>query len=661
VILPTYAYIGWANMNLGPSPLGQPTGHSGSGADASSDFSIEAVHFVLHRILSSKTFANAPRYRDFLQFTVTEALAGHGQSLKEYVIAVEVFNQSQSFDPRISPLVRVAASRLRTRLKVYYDSEGLQDPILIDYPKGGYVPVFRHRQQIAAKGPDNHRSFWFQPWRILTSVGLLVLMSLFGVSIAFFLNGRNHRRESPSRPEIQIYKGTASVAVLPFLNSGAARETENFSGWLAQELVNMSNNVGSLRAAPTDALASFEGASPDVRSLGARLGVDTVLQGSIRGSGGRLQVSVQLVAVKSGYHLWSDIYDCLPADTIVTQHVIARAVVNALQRKSAMMYQKPDAVSLATYNLYIDGLYQMRQGGDKRLLYARESFERAIAADPAFGLAYSGLAAARVRLIKWDIVPFNDGLAQAQAAAEKALELHEQLPEAHAVLAVVNSLHWQWQAASQDFAIAIRNDPSSAELREAYAIAYLLPMRRLDEALEGIRKAAALDPLSPSIGVSEAFVRYCQRDYEGAIDECRKALAMQSDLIGAHLGLASALAEQSRFTEAMASIESLKIPADDPMVVSFSGYLAGASGVSRDAKAALVRLDAISDRKPVPSYYKSLIYLGMGNTGQALRWLDQAYVEREPSLIYLAVNPRWDRLRSHPRFIALLRKIGLPQ
>src|SRR5579864_1068998 len=183
-------------MNLGPSSLEQ----SKSVADASSDLSTEAVDVVLHKILSSKTFANNLRYRDFLQFTVTETLAGRGRSLKEYVIGVEVFNQSQSFDPRTSPLVRVAASRLRTKLKVYYDSEGLQDPILIDYPKGGYVPVFRHRQQIAAKGSENQRSFWLQRKWILISVGLL-LLSLFGASIAFFLNGRNHRRDTPSRSE----------------------------------------------------------------------------------------------------------------------------------------------------------------------------------------------------------------------------------------------------------------------------------------------------------------------------------------------------------------------------------------------------------------------------------------------------------------------------
>jgi tetratricopeptide (TPR) repeat protein len=386
-----------------------------------------------------------------------------------------------------------------------------------------------------------------------------------------------------------------------------------------------------------------------------------VLEGSIRGTARRLLVSVQLVAVNSGYHLWSDIYDCRPEDVIVTQHVIARAVVNALGSKVTMVNQKPGAVSLSAYNLYIDGRAQMLQGGDKRLLYAREFFERAIAEDPAFGLAYLGLAAIHARLIKWDLVPFNDNLAQAQVAAEKALEMHEHLSEAYAILAVVNSLQWRWKAASQAFAIAFKNDPSSGELWEAYAITYLLPMKHLDQALEGIRKAETLDPLSPSIGVSEGLVHYFQRDYEMAADKCRTALAVQPGLIGAHFGLASALAQQSRSAEAIADIESLKTLAEDPMVVSYSGYLAGASGASRDARSALVRLDAISEHKHVPCYYKSLIYLGMGNTGQAMRSLEQAYVEREPSLIYLAVDPKWDRLRSHPRFIALLSKIGLPE
>ena len=646
---------------LDSSLLKQPTGPGEEVATSIGNPPPEAVQFALHRILSSETFASSQRYRDFLQFTITETLAGRGHSLKEYVIGVEVFNQAQSFDPHISPLVRVAASRLRARLKVYYDSEGAEDPILIEYPKGGYVPVFRQRRQSRAEERQNHESFWFRRKWILMGVGFLVLLSALGLSISLVVNRRYQRRESLSRSRIQIYRGAASVAVLPFFNSSAAPETESFSTWLAEELVNASHNVGSLRAVPAETVPSLEGAFPDVKSLGARLAVDNVLQGSIRGTGGRLQVSVQLVAVNSGYHLWSDIYDCRPEDIIVTQHTIARAVVNALRSEPAMVNQKPGAVSLSAYNLYIDGRAQMIQGGDRRLLYARESFERAIAEDPAFGLAYLGLTAVHARLIKWDLVPFNDNLTQAQAVAEKALEMHEHLSEAYAILAVVNSLQWRWKAASQAFAIAIKNDPSSGELWEAYAITYLLPMKRLDQALEGIRKAETLDPLSPSIGVSEGLVHYFQRDYEMAIDECRKALAVQPDLIGAHFGLASALAQQSRSAEAIAGIESLKTPSEDPMVVAYSGYLAGASRASRDARSALVRLDAISEHKPVPSYYKSLIYLGMGNTGQAMRSLEQAYVEREPSLIYLAVDPKWDRLRSHPRFIALLSKIGLPE
>jgi TolB-like protein/Flp pilus assembly protein TadD len=644
---------------LRPPLPDQPAAHLGCVSKPPGDFSAEAIHLVLHRILSSKTFSNSVRYRGFLQFTVAETLAGRGSSLKEYVLGVEVFNQPQSFDPRTNPIVRVIASRVRTKLKIYYDGEGSQDPILVDFPKGGYVPVFRHRQQDAARESDNYQSFWLRRRWILISLGLLVLFSVLGLSEAFFTNGRNQPITSPSLS--QMRGAAASVAVLPFLSSSAIQETKDFSGWLVEELVNVSNKAGSLRVVAGEAVPSLEGASLDVRAIGARLGVDALLQGSIRSTGGRLQISVQLVAVKNGYHLWSDIYDCQLADIIVTQHAIARAVVNALRIKPAMPLQKPDTVSLAAYNLYVDGSYQMRQGGDKRLLYATESLQKAIVADPAFSLAYSRLAAAHIRLIKWDIVPFNDSLAEAQVAAEKALEFHKHLTEAHAVLAVVNSFRWRWKTASEDFAIAIKGDPSNSEMREAYAIAYLLPMRRLDEALEEIRKAETLDPMSPSINVSKGLVHYCQRDYDRAIDECRKALAVQPNLTNASFGLASALAHQSRFAEAIAGIESLKTPADDAIAVSCSGYIAGSSGAARHARAALVRLDEISQHKSVPSYYRSLIYLGMRNTGEALRWLEQAYEERDPSLIYLAVNPKWDSLRSHPRFIALLRKIGLPR
>jgi len=301
----------------------------------------------------------------------------------------------------------------------------------------------------------------------------------------------------------------------------------------------------------------------------------------------------------------------------------------------------------------------MNQGGDRRLSYAREFFARAIAAAPAFGPPYSRLAAAYTRLINWDIVPVNGTLAQAQSAAENALWVHEHLAEAHAVLVMANSLGWRWQAASQDFAIALQGDPSSGDLRESYAVVYLLPMGRMADALEEIRKAETLVPLSPSIRVSDALVHYYQRDYDGAIHECQGVVTAQPYLTKALFGLASALAGEGKYSEAIANIESLKAPPDDAAVVSLSGYLAGRSGATRQARAALVHLDEISKHKPVPSSYRALIYAGMGNTHHPIRWLERAYEEHDPSLIYLAVNPKWDSLRSDPRVVALLRKIGL--
>src|SRR5579859_442887 len=188
---------------LDSSFLKQSTGPGEGVARSSGNLPPEAIQFALRRILSSKTFASSQRYREFLRFTITETLAGRGHSLKEYVIGVEVFNQAQSFDPHISPLVRVAASRLRTRLKVYYDGEGAQDPILIDYPKGGYIPVFRQRRQSLAEGHQNHESFWFRRKWILMGVGLLVLLSALGFSISLVVNRRYQRHESLPRAQIQ--------------------------------------------------------------------------------------------------------------------------------------------------------------------------------------------------------------------------------------------------------------------------------------------------------------------------------------------------------------------------------------------------------------------------------------------------------------------------
>jgi tetratricopeptide (TPR) repeat protein len=295
------------------------------------------------------------------------------------------------------------------------------------------------------------------------------------------------------------------------------------------------------------------------------------------------------------------------------------------------------------------------------LTNAVEYFRKSIAIDPHFALAHSRLANAFSDLTEWGEFPASRGLGQAESSADKALGILPDSAEAHASSGLVNSLRWRWTAAEREFGLAIEREPGNGEVREEYAVNYLLPMRRLSDAIEQIQKAQVLQPMSVAANVNLCRVYYYSGDYGRAIEQCSRALAKEPGSSSAYFFLASALAQQSLVAEAASAIESIGPPADYARIVSFRGYLSGLRGRLQDAQTTLRQLDELSARKHVSSYDRSLVYLGLQDSGRAMKFLEHAYEEGDPALSYLAVDPKWGGLRPSPRFRALLEKIGLPR
>src|SRR6266851_10027193 len=228
--------------NLGPLPPASYTASLGYLASQSSEIPVESIHLVLHKILSSKHFCNSPRHLEFLRFTVTETLAGRGGNLKEYVLGVEVFGRQDSFDPHVSPIVRVGASRVRTKLQAYYDGEGQSDPLTIEFPKGSYVPVFRRRRHVNKDNPaDNDHKFWRPSTWILASLALFLLLFVIGFPSYGFT----------AHPALRVAPGPlgeiTSVAVAPFHSTVPERELEYISNCLTDELTTRLGDEKSLR------------------------------------------------------------------------------------------------------------------------------------------------------------------------------------------------------------------------------------------------------------------------------------------------------------------------------------------------------------------------------------------------------------------------------
>jgi serine/threonine-protein kinase len=505
---------------------------------------------------------------------------------------------------------------------------------------------------VGAKSPEESRAVWLRHKWVLAALTIGLVLSLVDISDAIFAAYRGSAGKDTSSGAV------VSVTVVPFVNLGSEKDVTYFVDWLTDELINALKKVESLRVDAHIAAAQNKDTGPPTSQLAG-----TVLRGWARKANDQLRITVELIDLKTGYHLWSDTYDCELRDVFVIQHDIARAVANTLQVKSTgghnQSFPMRQTDSLEAYNLYLDGLYQMDHKSSKGLMQAIDYFEKAITIDPAFASAYSRLAAAYTALIGWDVIPIHQGLSRARAAAERALEIDSKLPEAHAAMATVNSLSWQWAAANEEFSRAIELDPGNGALREQRAMNYLLPMGRLKEAREEIQQAKMKGPLSPGIGVTLGRMYYCERDYERAIEQCRKTLDLHPKSWDAYFVLGSAFAQQKMFPDAIAAIESIHTSTDNGMVVSLLGYVYGLRDRVNEARAALVQLDEMSKRKYVRRYYRSIIYLGLRNRSDALKYLEKSYEERDPSLIYLAVSPEWDGMREDPRFRALLEKIGL--
>ena len=281
----------------------------------------EAIRTQLEKILAAESFAGSERLRRFLRFTVEQALEGRADQLKEYVLAVEVFDRKKSFDPRLESIVRVEAGRLRARLKKYYETEGRDDPVQIDYGKGSYIPVFEWRGRSAS--PAWRRLLGYWKAAVVTAVLLLEVVTHEPASLFW----RNLSRGEPGRPP------PTSIAVLPFADLSPQNDQEYFSDGLTDELINRLSRIEGLRVVARTSSFQFKGKAQDIRKIGKELNVGGALEGSVRKTGNRLRITAQLVDVSDGFHLWSQMYEREMKDIFEVQGEIAQAIVDSLKIK----------------------------------------------------------------------------------------------------------------------------------------------------------------------------------------------------------------------------------------------------------------------------------------------------------------------------------------
>ena len=452
-----------------------------------------------------------------------------------------------------------------------------------------------------------------------------------------------------------------AIAVLPFVDMSAAKDQEYFTDGLTEELIDALARVPGLHVAARTSSSAFKGKRQDIRDIGARLKVGMVLEGSVRRTGQRLRITAQLNSVKNGFHLWSETYDRDERDIFAVQEEIARAIVAALKIRLATAPNErlvvQHTVNLDAYNHYLKGRYFWNARTLEAFAQGRRYFEEAIRTDPNYALAYSGLAdtyvSGPVGLRTDEAVP------KARAAARRAIELDDRLAEPHVVVAEIRfDYDWDWPGAEQDFQRAIQLNPNYATAHHEYSH-YLTAMGRHEESLREAQRAMDLDPLETIINTHMAWCFFYARQYARSLTKSREDVDRNPNFLMSKLILGHTYKEKGMYPQAIATFQdSVRLSKDDQVL----GYLGNALAVAdrkEDALRVLGDLQRIAKERRVSPYSFALVYVGLGDKDRAFEWLERAYAERSPKLIYLKVEPQLDGIRTDPRFGVLMTKMGL--
>jgi serine/threonine protein kinase/TolB-like protein/Flp pilus assembly protein TadD len=483
-----------------------------------------------------------------------------------------------------------------------------------------------------------------------------ILLALCGVGVWFhYFRGR-----PPAVPQAGAPK---SVAVLPFVNLSSDKENEFLSDGITEELCTALTQVKGLRVPARTSCFVFKGKTDDIRKIGQQLHVATVLEGSVSKAGNKLRISAQLINIADGFHLWATNYDRELSDLLALRSEIAQQVVAALKVQllpgEEQQLEKKPTVNPEAHRLYLLGRFFWNQRSAEGLKKAMDYLKQALTQDPNYALAYVGLADCHLVLTEYAGVPSKETIPKARVAALKALELDNTLGEAHAALAGVKEDEWDWTGAEAEFKRAIDLSPNYATTHHWYSMC-LRQMGRFEEASREIQRARELDPLSPVINASGGLLLCFNRHYDEAIAECCKVLELNPNFCLVHSILGRAYVMKGMVTKATGEFQiGRTLAGNSPFGLGDLGYVYAVSGKTAEAHKVLDELKRFLQQGYEVQVDVALVYHGLGDREQTLNWLEQALDARTVLLDDLNCDPIWQNLRSEPRIIALLKKMGL--
>ena len=473
-------------------------------------------------------------------------------------------------------------------------------------------------------------------------------------------------RRRTGEPEVKT-----TLAVLPFENFTGDPGQDYFSDGLTEEMISQLGNLdpAHLRVIARTSVMHYKHTQESVPQIGKELGVQYVIEGSVRRDSKRVRITAQLILVKDQSHVWAREYDRDLGHLLELQGEIAREVANEIEQslsgrrriepEQQAAARPPGTNSYEAYDLYLKGRYLWNKRTAEGFRQAADYFQQAIDKDANFAQAYAGLADTFSLMSTWYVGPQQELMPKARAAALRALELDEGLAEAHASLALIEENYdYDWPGSEMEFRRAIQLNPQYATAHQWYA-EFLSWQGRFDEAFAESSQARQLDPLSLIIATDHASILYYSRQYESAVEQYRSVLELEPTYDRAQISMIPSYIQLGRYNEAIGEINRWAARGEGPWLWAWEAAVYGRSGRAAEASRALAKLEQVAGSRPDGYATLLVAYSGTGGKERVLKLLESAYEEHSNAIVPIKVDPIYDPIRSDPRFGDLLRRIRL--
>jgi len=508
----------------------------------------------------------------------------------------------------------------------------------------GSIPVAQSRISPVRK---TRLAFWF-----------VVAALIVGSAVIFYVY---YSRNRAANSEASI----TSIAVLPFANETGDPNTEYLSDGIAETLINRLSQLPGLKVIARSSTFKYKGTRSDPKDIANELGVQAILIGRVTQRGENLSISTELVNASDKTQIWGEQYDRKMSDLVAIQRDISREIIGNLKLKVSPGAKETEdhyTENNEAYQLYLKGRFYWNKRTVEALDKAIEYFKQAIEKDPGFALAYVGLADSYV--VPANRLPPRESMPKAKEAALRALEINERLAEAHATLGrALASYDWDWPAAEKEFKRAVELNPNYAVAHQWYG-GYFGVMGRPEEAISERRLAVELEPLSLIINFELGSAYYFARDYDRALEQFQKTLELDQNFPPATNFLPAVYEQKRMYAEALSGFRkarSITLGSEGSLATSGLGHLYAVTGKRSEALKLADELKQLSSREYVPATSVALIYAGLGDKDQAFEWLERAYDQHAFQLQWITLEPRFDNLRSDPRFQDLLKRMRILQ